>query len=70
MPLKDFKLPSGSWEEDVEAIDVSEGTDGKAQAHLTWIHGLETQHPLDTVYKHCPQKVSSYFEWELFRMKC
>jgi len=55
---KEFKPPSGSWEEEVKAIDACEGTDGQVQVYLTWRNGHKTQHPLDMVYKRCPQKVN------------
>lgn len=57
--MKEFKPPSGSWEEEVKAIDACEGTDGEVSVYLTWRNGHKTQHPLETVYKRCPQKVSS-----------
>ncbi len=54
---KDFKPPTGSWEEDVQGIDACEGSDGKVMVFLSWANGHKTQHPLEQVYKRCPQKV-------------
>ena len=54
-----FKPPSGSWEEIVQGIDACEGTDGQVMVFLSWPGGHKTQHPLDQVYKRCPQKVCS-----------
>jgi len=55
--VKDFKPPSGSWEEEVVGIDACEGTEGSVVVYLTWKNGHKTQHPLPQVYKRCPQKV-------------
>jgi chromobox protein 1 len=52
-----FKPPTGSWEDDVEGIDACEGTDGNVMVFLQWASGHKTQHPLEQVYKRCPQKV-------------
>ena len=52
-----FKPPTGSWEEDVVAIDACEGSAGTVVVYLTWKGGQKTQHPLNQVYKRCPQKV-------------
>ena len=54
---KTFTPPTGSWEEDVKAIDAAEGAQGQVQVYLTWRDGHKTQHPLDVCYKRCPQKV-------------
>jgi chromobox protein 1 len=51
-----FKPPSGSWEEEVQGIDLRLKDDG-VMALLQWPGGYRTQHPLDQVYKRCPQKV-------------
>lgn len=60
-----FKPPSGSWEEDVKAIDACEGTNGDVHVYLTWRDGHRTQHPLDMVYKRCPQKMLKFYESHL-----
>lgn len=52
-----FQPPSGSWEDEVKAIDAAEGAQGQVQVYLTWRDGHKTQHPLDVCYKRCPQKV-------------
>jgi chromobox protein 1 len=52
-----FKPPTGSWEAEVQGIDACEGTDGQVMVFLSWPGGYKTQHPLDQVYKRCPQKV-------------
>lgn len=55
---KAFKPPSGSWEDEVKAVDACEGTDGEVQVYLTWNNGRKTCHPKEMVYKRCPQRVS------------
>jgi chromobox protein 1 len=52
-----FKPPTGSWEDEVQGIDACEGTDGNVMVFLQWASGHKTQHPLEQVYKRCPQKV-------------
>lgn len=56
----DFKPPTGSWEENVVAIDACEGSEGSVVVYLTWKGGHKTQHPLPQVYKRCPQKVNKH----------
>ena len=53
-----FKPPTGSWEDEVAAVDAAEGTDGTIRIYLTWKHGERTQHPKEQVYRRCPQKVA------------
>jgi chromobox protein 1 len=54
----EFAPPTGSWEDAVQGIDACEGTDGNVMVFLQWASGHKTQHPLEQVYKRCPQKVS------------
>ena len=51
-----FKPPCGSWEEEVQGIEIR-SIGGDVIALLQWPDGHRTQHPLDQVYKRCPQKV-------------
>ncbi|KHJ31449.1 putative heterochromatin protein one protein [Erysiphe necator] len=60
-----FKPPTGSWEEDVTAIDACEGTQGNILVFLTWKGGHKSQHPLHQVYKRCPQKMLQFYEAHL-----
>jgi chromobox protein 1 len=53
----EFKPPTGSWEDEVVAIDACQGNEGTVVVYLTWKAGQKTQHPLAQVYKRCPQKV-------------
>lgn len=57
-----FEPPSGSWEEDVIAIDACEGTLGNVIVYLTWKGGHKSQHPLPQIYKRCPQKMLKFYE--------
>jgi chromobox protein 1 len=58
--LKDFKPPTGSWEDEIKAIDgVEERADGNMVVYVTWRSGHKTEHPLERVYRRCPQKVGS-----------
>lgn len=54
---KEFRPPSGNWEEEVVAIDACEGAEGNIVVYLTWKSGDKSQHPLHQVYKRCPQRV-------------
>ncbi|POS86254.1 hypothetical protein EPUL_000904 [Erysiphe pulchra] len=60
-----FKPPTGSWEEEVTAIDACEGTQGNMVVFLTWKGGHKSQHPLDQIYKRCPQKMLQFYESHL-----
>ncbi|RKF64414.1 Chromo domain-containing protein 2 [Erysiphe neolycopersici] len=60
-----FKPPTGSWEEEVTAIDACEGTQGNMAVYLTWKGGHKSQHPLDQIYKRCPQKMLQFYESHL-----
>jgi chromobox protein 1 len=51
-----FKPPTGNWEEEADVQTIEE-KDGDLMALLHWSHGYKTLHPLDQVYKRCPQKV-------------
>ena len=63
----EFKPPSGSWEHEVVAIDACEGqNDSAVVVYLTWRGGQKTQHPLQQVYKRCPQKMLSFYESHLY----
>lgn len=57
-----FEPPSGSWEEEVIAIDACEGTQGNVIVYLTWKGGHKSQHPLAQIYKRCPQKMLKFYE--------
>lgn len=52
-----FSPPREDWEEEITKIDACEGHDGEVVVYLTWKGGQKTQHPLEQVYKRCPQKV-------------
>lgn len=53
----EFVPPTGSWEDAVRCIDACEGDEGDVIVFLQWTNGRKTQHPLEQVYKRCPQKV-------------
>ena len=60
---KEWSPPPGSWENDVQQIEtvdenVNELTGKKERwAFVLWHNGSRTQHPLDMIYRKCPQKV-------------
>jgi len=62
---EDFKPPSGSWEDAVQGIDACEGTGGTIHVYLHWATGNKTRHPLEQVYKRCPQKMLKFYEAHL-----
>lgn len=61
---KQWSPPPGSWENDVSHIDtVEESPNPKTGglerfAYLVWNNQKKTQHPLQHIYRKCPQKVS------------
>lgn len=63
---KEWKPPTGSWEEHVTGIDACEGNEGAVVVYLTWKGGHKTQHPLAQVYKRCPQRMLKFYESHLF----
>ncbi|KAI9835883.1 MAG: hypothetical protein M1819_001781 [Sarea resinae] len=54
---KDWKPPSGSWEDDVMSIDTVEQTPKGLFVYLVWNDHRKSQHPIEVVYKRCPLKV-------------
>jgi hypothetical protein len=52
----EFKPPTGSWEENVQKIDMC-SENGMLKVYLTWKGGEKTLHNIDQVYKRCPQRV-------------
>lgn len=58
----EWKPPSGSWEEQVESVDMCQDEDaGNFIVYLKWKNGKKTQHPKEVVYRRCPQKVCAIF---------
>lgn len=54
----EWKLPSGSWEDEVDTADMCQDEEtGNFIVYLTWKNGNKTQHPKEVVYRRCPQKV-------------
>lgn len=54
----EWKPPSGSWDDDVETVDMCQDEEnGTFIVYLTWKNGKKTQHPKEVVYRRCPQKV-------------
>ncbi|KAH7137594.1 hypothetical protein EDB81DRAFT_844136 [Dactylonectria macrodidyma] len=55
---KPWNPPSGSWEDEIEAIGACEEDDnGKLIVYLGWKNGQKTKHETQVIYKKCPQKV-------------
>jgi chromobox protein 1 len=56
-----WQPPSGSWEDEVQSVDALEGTNkNEIQVFLHWRNNKKTKHPVEVVYKRCPQKVRLY----------
>ena len=55
---KEFKPPAGSWENDIDTVDICRDESGKLVVYVTWKTGDKTQHSTKQVYQRCPQKVS------------
>lgn len=54
----EWKPPSGSWEDEVETVDMCQDEEnGNFIVYLKWKNGKKTQHPKEVVYRRCPQKV-------------
>ncbi len=55
---KEFKPPSGSWEHDVDVVDMFHDREaGGLMVYVTWKNGKKTQHTAKQCYTRCPQKV-------------
>lgn len=55
---REWKPPSGSWDDDVDTVDMCQDEEnGAFIVYLTWKNGKKTQHPKEVVYRRCPQKV-------------
>lgn len=69
------KLPEGSWEEHVLAIDTIEevpyvdklkNAARKLAAYIVWDDGRKSQHPLTLIRQKCPQRLLDYYEEHLY----
>lgn len=68
---KEFRPPAGSWEQDVDIVDMFRDDNGALMVFLTWKNGHKTQHPAKQAYQRCPQKVCrSFFEAIRCRRLC
>jgi len=54
---KEFKPPAGSWENEIDYVDMCRDDKGGLIVYLTWKNGSKTQHPPKQAYMRCPQKV-------------
>jgi chromobox protein 1 len=66
----EFKLPKGSWEDQVANIDtIEEALDDKGHmqrfVYVMWENGNKTRHQLKTVNEKCPQRMLRYYESHL-----
>ncbi len=55
---KAFKPPPGSWENEVQEVDMFRATNGELMVLLSWKSGDKTQHKAKQCYTRCPQKAS------------
>jgi len=62
---KEWKPPTGNWEDLITNIDAAEGDDGKVVVFLTWTSGHKSQHPLAQIYKRAPQQMLRFYEQHL-----
>ncbi|KAF1969991.1 hypothetical protein BU23DRAFT_591305 [Bimuria novae-zelandiae CBS 107.79] len=74
---KEWAPPAGSWEDEVDHVDtVEQRTNPKTgqpekYGYLVWKqrsgpdHQIKTQHPLQLIFKKCPQRMLAYFEEHL-----
>ncbi|KAI9794615.1 MAG: hypothetical protein M1816_004502 [Peltula sp. TS41687] len=60
-----WKPPSGTWEDDIQAIDTVEMDEGGLFVYLHWNNGRKSRHPMEKIYKHCPQKMLKFYEQHL-----
>ncbi|TGZ78237.1 chromo domain-like protein [Ascodesmis nigricans] len=55
-----------SWEEDVIAIDtIEKNNDGQLVCFVQWKDGKKSQHPIQDIYKKCPQRMLKFYEQHL-----
>ena len=52
-----WKPPTGSWEEEIQAIDTVESDERGLHVYVQWNSGKKSRHPIEEIYKKCPQKV-------------
>jgi len=64
---KQWKPPAGSWENDVQTVDMYRDENGNLMIYLTWKNGEKTQHAAKQAYQRCPQKV---FPLEDLSVRC
>src|SRR3569833_3248153 len=54
---KQWKPPAGSWENDVQTVEMYRDENGILMIYLTWKNGEKTQDAANQAYQRCLQKV-------------
>ncbi|KAI5787752.1 hypothetical protein FPQ18DRAFT_307759 [Pyronema domesticum] len=60
-----WKPPASGWEENIAAIDTIERNETGLIAFVQWANGKKSQHPIETMYQNCPQKMLKFYEQHL-----
>jgi len=60
-----WKPPTGSWEDEIQAIDTIEKTEKGLICYIQWANGKKSQHEVHTVYKKAPQRMLKFYEQHL-----
>ena len=56
-----WNAPSGSWEDEIQAVDTIEKDEKGLHVYLKWNDGRKTRHSIEQTYVKCPLKVHCPF---------
>ncbi|EJT80636.1 heterochromatin protein one [Gaeumannomyces tritici R3-111a-1] len=57
-----WKPPAGSWEDQIDHVDMTRDTSGDLIVWLTWKNGEKSQHKAQQAYTRAPQKMLKFYE--------
>ncbi|EHA52653.1 hypothetical protein MCOR27_007394 [Pyricularia oryzae] len=57
-----WKPPSGSWEDQIDTVDMTRNDKGELIVWLGWKNGEKSQHKAQQAYTRAPQKMLKFYE--------
>ncbi|KAL8392904.1 hypothetical protein RB595_002917 [Gaeumannomyces hyphopodioides] len=57
-----WKPPAGSWEDQIDHVDMTRDVNGDLIVWLTWKNGEKSQHKAQQAYTRAPQKMLKFYE--------
>ncbi|KAI9829156.1 MAG: hypothetical protein M1832_000179 [Thelocarpon impressellum] len=60
-----WRPPKGSWEDEIQAVDIIEQNKNGLFVYLRWNNKKITRHAIEETYRKCPQKMLQFYEQHL-----